>query len=117
MEVIMSKSLTRILYLIGLVIGIVAGILEYMAIAATHVDTTTGAVTGMNPGLLSIALVIAGVAGILAFVAWIGALVKTAQLARWGWFIVLLLLSWLVIPMLVYIFAGPETPAGQPQLG
>ncbi|HZO74347.1 MAG TPA: hypothetical protein VFB60_19245 [Ktedonobacteraceae bacterium] len=113
----MSKSLTRILYLIAVVIGIVAGILEYMAFAGVHVDTTTGAVTGGNPGLLSIALAIAGLAGILAFVSWIGALVKTAQLARWGWFIVLLLLSWLAIPMLVYIFAGPETPARQPQLG
>lgn len=113
----MPKSFTRIFYLIALVVGIVAGILEFMALSGLHVDTTTGAVTGGNPGLLGIAAIIASIAGILAFIAWIGALIKTAQLARWGWFIVLLLLSWLVIPMLVYIFAGPETRAEQPQVG
>lgn len=113
----MSKSLTRILYLIAIVGGIVAGILAYMALAGVHVDPTSGAVSGGNPGLLDITFIVIGLAAIFAFVAWIGALIKTAQLARWSWFIVLLLLSWLAIPMLVYIFAGPETPAGQPQLG
>ena len=110
----MSRSLSRNLYLIGLGIVIVATILIVASFAGSQytTDPTTGyrTLTSVgNPALLAISIVLYVIAGIINFIAWIGALVKTAQLGRWGWFICLLLLSG--ITMLVYIFAGPETPA------
>ena len=74
----MRKSLSRMLYLIGLVVVIVGGILEGVSLAGMHMDQTTGAITGANSGLLIVAGLLLAVGGILAFVAWIGALVKTA---------------------------------------
>lgn len=32
------------------------------------------------------------IAGVTTFIAWIGALIRTAQLGRWGWFVCLLVL-------------------------
>jgi hypothetical protein len=49
-------------------------------------------------------------------IAWIGALIKTAQLGQWLWFVLVLLLSGTVIMMLVYIFAGPTKPANSGQM-
>lgn len=109
MEVQLSKSLTRTLYLIaiiGFIVGIVVGTI---GASQTTVDATTGAAsltgTGAILALVGVALYV--IAGILAFVAWIGALIKTAQLQRWGWFVCLIVFSG--ITMLIYIFAGPET--------
>ena len=110
----MRKSLSRMLYLIGLVVVIVGGILEGVSLAGMHMDQTTGAITGANSGLLIVAGLLLAVGGILAFVAWIGALVKTTQLGRWGWFVCLIIFSG--ITMLIYIFAGPETRPVQKQI-
>ncbi|HLH60102.1 MAG TPA: hypothetical protein VKV20_00350 [Ktedonobacteraceae bacterium] len=127
----MSKALSRNLYLIGLAITIVAIILLFAGLAGTQTYTDASGYTQVssigNPALFGISIFLFVVAGIINLVAWIGALVKTAQLGRWGWFICLLLLSG--ITMLVYIFAGPTTranpqvaaagyaPAGYPQQG
>jgi hypothetical protein len=111
----MRKSLSRVLYLIGLVVVIVGGILEGVSLAGIHVNQTTGAITGApNSVLLIVAGLLLAVGGILAFVAWIGALVKTAQLGRWGWFVCLIIFSG--ITMLIYIFGGPETRPVQRQV-
>ncbi len=104
----MAKSLTRTLYLIGFGLFIVSGIL----LGVSFVGSTTaadGSATIGNPALFGIATFMMFVAGVPMLIAWVGALVKTAQLQRWGWFICLLLFSG--ITLLVYIFAGPETPA------
>ena len=108
----MSKSLTRTLYLIaivGFIVGIVVGGIgaTQTTVDANGVASLTG--TGALLALVGVALYI--IAGILAFVAWIGALIKTAQLQRWGWFVCLIIFSG--ITMLVYIFAGPETSPNQ----
>ena len=110
----MRKSTTRTLYLIGLGIVIVATILFVAALASgggTSYYTNGGYSysSNANPALLGIAIFLYVAGGIVNLVAWIGALIKTASLGRWGWFTCLLLLSG--ITMLVYIFAGPETPA------
>ena len=104
----MSKSLTRTLYLIGLGLIIVGAILLGVSIpgGTTAADGTT---TIGNPALFGIGTFMMVVSSIPLLIAWIGALVKMAQLQRWGWFICLLLLSG--ITLLVYIFAGTETPA------
>lgn len=117
----MPKAVSRTLYLIGLGIVIVGGILFGVSFvgSATGIDPNTGATTITslgNPALFSIGIIFFVIGGILGFIAYIGALIKTAMLGRWGWFVCLLLLSG--ITMLVYIFAGPETrPAVQVPMG
>ena len=85
----MERKTSRNLYLIGLLLVIIASVLL--------------AVGGIG-----------AVGGILAIVAWIGALVKTARLSQWLWFILLIVFSG--ITMLVYIFAGPTKPAESGQM-
>ena len=61
-----------------------------------------------NPALFGIALVLIFIGTIPMLIAWIGALVKMAQLRQWVWFVLLLIASGFT--MLVYIFVGPQTP-------
>ena len=52
-------------------------------------------------------------AAVAQFVAWVGAVLNTAQLENKAWFVVLLvtgLLSFGFIAMLVYVIAGPQDP-------
>ena len=46
------------------------------------------------------------IAGILWLIAWIGALIRSAKMQTWGWFVVVLLLSGL--GTLLYAIAGPR---------
>jgi MFS family permease len=111
-RLILSKSLTRTLYLLsilGFIIGIVLTVVTAGQTSTAADGTPTLSSTGAALGLVGIVLYI--IAGILAFVAWIGALIKTAQLQRWGWFVCLIIFSG--ITMLIYIFAGPETAKEQ----
>jgi len=113
----MSKANSRILYLVGVGICLVATIpLVFGLVGST---TTTTAVNGVvttqlisfgNATLFWLAIGMYIVGGITAFVGYIGALIKMAQLEQWLWLILLLVFSG--ITMLVYIFAGPETHAG-----
>ena len=107
----MSKR--TILYLIlGAVVLIIIGvILGVLALGGATTDAT-GAVTGASAtagifGLLALAAY--GIGVILALIAWIGALIKTATIGAWGWFVAVLLLSGL--GTLIYAIAGPETRA------
>ena len=75
-------------------------------------------------GWVLIALAATGVlvmisAGVAQFVAWVGAVLNTAQLENKTWFVVLLvtgLLSFGFVAMVVYLVAGPddETPGLRP---
>jgi len=56
--------------------------------------------------LLTLLFIIGAV--VIYFVAWFGALIKTAQIQQMGWFVLILLLGF--IPLLIYALAGPETP-------
>jgi len=110
----MERKTSRNLYLIGLVAEIVGIILFTIgttaALATTNSDGTVSAAGGTSFSILGlIAILLLVVGGILAFVAWIGALIKTARLGQWLWFILLIVFSG--ITMLVYIFAGPTKPA------
>lgn len=104
----MKKTWTRNLYLIGLVVGILLGVplIVFQVMGGTinanpiHVSNSTLFVAGVS------ALVGASLC-ILA--AWIGALVKTISLRRWGWFASLLVFSGLAL--FAYSFVGPETPS------
>ncbi len=111
----MRKSLSRTLYLIGLGLEILGGILLGLGLAGS--TTTTNASGGQtvtslgNPALFTVGVILMSLASIPLLIAWIGALVKMAQLQRWGWFVCLLLING--ITMLLYIFIGPETPTAK----
>jgi hypothetical protein len=118
----MRKSVSRNLYLLALVLAIVTVVLVVLSLSGSTVSTVQSgpysfsAFTNIgNPGLFFAGAAIGVVAGIFSLIAWIGALVRTAQLGRWGWFVCLIVLSG--ITMLIYIFAGPTTPANQPVSG
>ncbi len=83
----MSKALSRNVYLVSLVLIIVSTVLIY-----SKASPTVGAL-----------LYFVGALG--AIVSWIGALIKTAQLSRWGWFVGILITGG--IGFLIYVFAGP----------
>lgn len=99
----MRNSRSRNLYLIGLLLVIV-GLFWRLVDLSNHLPASTG----NTPAVILITGLMFLVGGILMTVAWIGALVRTAQIQRWGWFVFLLVLSG--ITMLAYSFAGPETP-------
>ena len=107
----MSKARSRTLYLIGLGVVILAAILLGVSLIGS---TTTSAtqysvqVTSIgNPVLFGISIFLFIAGGIISFIAYIGALIRLAQLGQWVWFVFLLLFSG--ITMLLYIFIGPET--------
>ncbi|HEU5438282.1 MAG TPA: hypothetical protein VFU88_03245 [Ktedonobacterales bacterium] len=109
----MSLSTTRKLYLSAIGLAIIGVIVFFVgaAGATTSVDPTTGLtqVSGGNPALALVATLVFIVAGIVSFIAWIGALIATAKMGRWGWFVLILVLSG--IGMLAYVIAGPQAPA------
>jgi hypothetical protein len=112
----MERKTSRNLYLIGLVLFIIATVLLIVgggaaaAATTTNPDGTVSTTAGAGIGiLLIVSFLVYAVGGILAIIAWIGALIKTARLGQWLWFILLIVFSG--ITMLVYIFAGPTEPA------
>jgi hypothetical protein len=88
-EVVMKKSLSLILYIVGLLLLITAVKIPFLY--------------GSSAEPVVVLLYIVG--GIVFAVAWVSALIRTAQLHRWGWFLFLLLLSIIALP--IYLFWGP----------
>jgi membrane protease YdiL (CAAX protease family) len=85
----MKKTPSLILYIVGVLLLITAVKLPFL-----YSSSTT-----------TLAVILAIVGGIVFAVAWIGALIRTAQLGRWGWFVLLLLFS--IVSLLIYILWGP----------
>jgi hypothetical protein len=113
-----NKPAIRNLSLGSIAGGILGFILLFMSFIGgtnqTTVDPTTGATTVHvtsvgNPALLVLAILLFVAAGIVGFVAWIGALIRTARLQSWGWFAAILIIGPLVA--LIFSFVGPEAPA------
>ena len=68
-------------------------------------------------GLAGVAILVVLAAAVTQFVAWVGAVISTAQLKDKTWFIVLLvtgLLSFGFIAMIIYLIAGPDDSAPHP---
>jgi H+/Cl- antiporter ClcA len=84
------------------------------------VQPTSTTWVAASVGIIAVLALIVGAVG--QFVAWVGALMNTAQLQDKVWFLVLLLLGIVglgFVPMLVYVLAGPDAtatvaPARQP---
>ncbi len=120
----MSKAIITRLF-VGGTVAVIAGLAVYLG--AVFALFTSGAfvlsgpdVVGFNSTPTAWALVGLCLAGCLAmiggavagFVAWLGALINTAQLENKAWFVVLLVLGlWCFgfVAMIAYIVAGPDS--------
>jgi hypothetical protein len=132
----MTKSTVTRLF-VGGIVAVVAGL--FLLVASALIALFSGAfvvegadVVGINATPQAWAFVLLGLIGVLALiggsivglVAWIGALLNTAQLPDKTWFVLLLvlgLLSFGLVAMLAYVIAGPDStrpvaaPPAQPQ--
>jgi hypothetical protein len=129
----MTKSVITRLF-VGSVIAVLAGL--FLTIAAFLIAVFSGAfvvqgqeVVGINATPQAWTFIALGTIGALAFiggsiaglVAWIGALLNTAQLPDKAWFVMLLVLglfSFGFVAMLAYVIAGPDgtRPVAPPTL-
>ncbi len=90
-----------ILYLVGYGMAFAAA-----ANCVSNASGSTAAVSTCAAGGVGISSILMIVGGLLTLVGWIMGLVKTAQIRRWGWFVLVLLLS--PLGSLIYGIAGPE---------
>lgn len=102
------------------ILGVIAGVVVFVMAAAaaagqcqqysndqTQFNQCIQSSSAIGQTLIAIVLYIIG--GLCAFVAWILGLVKTAQIGRWGWFVLVLLIS--PLGSLIYGIAGPTERA------
>ena len=103
-------------WLSWLIVGAIAGWLAGLLVSG---DEGLGVIWHIVLGLIGVIALVGG--SIAGLIAWIGALLNTAQLPDKAWFIVLLVLglfSFGFIAMLAYVIAGPDGTrhvAQQPQ--
>jgi hypothetical protein len=112
-EALMSKIRIRILTLLGLIGGLIGSLMFFAGAlvgAPTVTDSTGVHVTALgNPALFVAGIALTLTAVILAMIAWIFALIRTAEGQRWGWFVTMLVLGSIVT--LIWSFVGPDAPA------
>lgn len=99
----MSKTLSRTLYMLSLLAWIIGGCLLLRGLVGGAVLPYAAYPAATTIGVLALC---AGL--VLACISWIGALIRTARLGSWRWFVCLLLFSG--IALLLYIFIGPQAP-------
>jgi hypothetical protein len=111
----MSRTLIRNLALTSVGLIVAGVILVFAGIASGNLSITTDPTTGEatstgapNAPVLALGVILLVGSAIVHLVAWIGALVKTAQIQQWVWFVLILLLG--IIPLVIYGFIGPEAP-------
>ena len=103
----MNKRTILFLSIGAIIIGI-AGWVVLFGAAASCTTTSSGTPScgsGAAGGSL-VAILLLLVAGVLAFAAWLLGLIKTARIGKWGWFVLVLLIS--PLGSLIYGAAGPE---------
>jgi hypothetical protein len=118
-----TKSLVVKLFwgsLIGLVAGLILMGITFALTISNDIFIMSGPdVTGVKSGVLSwallglmgLAMLLLLFAAVVHFVAWIGAVLNTAQLPDKTWFVVLLvvgLLGLVFIATVAYVIAGPD---------
>lgn len=107
----MSKNVTTRWYVGAWVVVLVCAL---VVLLTGHVQTArAGATVFSTSPVASVAWAIAGVSSLVMVVMWVGALVRVAQLRRWGWFVAVLVLQllWLgIVAMVAYAMSGPEDP-------
>ena len=126
----MSRSMV-IKWFFGSLIGLAGGVVLLVVAGAVAlandvfimrgpdvVGIRSGAVAWILAGLVGLALLVMMAAAVAVFVAWIGAVLNTANLPSKTWCVVLLVVGLLGLPFiaaLAYVIAGPDgTAVGQP---
>ncbi|HEY7124015.1 MAG TPA: hypothetical protein VH540_08715 [Ktedonobacterales bacterium] len=119
----MSKKTILWLTLIGIVLAIIGAVLVVPVGASALQQCTQEQINNgtCQPTLssdattrLGIGIVLLGISALLHLIAWIGALVRSARMGSWAWFVVVLLISELGL-ILYALFAPrdrPKLPAG-----
>lgn len=106
----MSLSTSRKFFLGAIVLAALAGCVLGGALSgSTGVNYSDP--TSVDSGGAVIGLLLVLISMVLEIVAWIGALVKTAQLARWGWFACMLIPFINGFAFLGYLLFGPTESA------
>ena len=109
----MSKIRIRILTILGLIGSLIGGIMFLVGAligAPTVTDATGVHLTALgNPALFVAGLALVLIAEIPAVIAWIFALIRTAEGQRWGWFVTMLVLGSIVT--LIWSYVGQDTPS------
>ncbi len=85
----------------GLVVWVVGGILLLLSMPGGQLA---------NGQVYNAGLILVGFGGLLEVVSWVMALIASALLGRWGWFVALLVLGLvglLLLVMILYSIAGP----------
>lgn len=104
------KRATLILSILALAL-IIAGVALVASAASGCTTTAAGqaSCTSSATGSASLGVLLYVVGGLATAVAWILGIIKTATIKRWGWFVLVLLLS--PLGSLIYGAAGPDQPA------
>lgn len=98
----MSRATVRKVFVTGLVLWVVGAVLAALSARSGQTAGNSLYVAG---------LVLVGFGGLIEVVSWIMALISTAVLGRWGWFVVTLILGIVgavVVAMIIYSFLGPS---------
>ena len=97
----MSRATVRKVFVTGLVVWVVGGVLLLLSNSGHPTNNT----------VYSAGLLLAGIGAVIAFVSWIMALIASAVLGRWGWFVIVLILGLIAMPlvMIIYSLIGPTT--------
>jgi hypothetical protein len=112
----MKKSVSRTFFLLALLFDIVGvGVFIFGASGGNMNTLNALAASGhlfvsadmSNSHLTAIGALLVTFSFLFLLIAWIGALIKTARLGRWGWFICLIIFS--ALALLIYVFFGPTT--------
>lgn len=113
----MSKRTISIHSILSVMLALVgAGLIVAGVVGSPLTTTTTGNATTAhmtsfaNLPLFVAGVVIAALALIPHLIAWAGTLINLARLQKWGWFVLVLVLHGIAV--LIYLIAGPTTPAG-----
>ncbi len=115
----MSKRTIGILFILTVILALVgAGLIVAGVVGSPFTTTINGNSTTAhmrsfaNLPLFVAGVVIASLAGIPYLIASIGALINLARLQQWVWFVLVFVFQG--IALLIYLIAGPTTPAGVP---
>lgn len=104
----MSRATVRKVFVTGLVVWVVGGILALLTMKGGPASSSAAYSAG-------IALLAIGAA--IDVVSWILALISSAMLGRWGWFAVTLILGLIglmLVVMIIYSLVGPTQRRNQP---
>ncbi len=99
----MSKRTTTRWYIGAWVVWLIA----FIGLAVAMRGSTSSAL----PLVAVVAYGVMAIAGVVALLMWIGALIKLGQLRAWGWFVGVLVLHLIglgIVGMVAYAVAGPD---------